>query len=607
MSNKNKSRIIQNLLKKTNGIRVVNDSIAEVKITNDHAFYKLICEKAAHFDYSVKQFNLLYFNIYEEMMKRSFTILEINNHCEINNIPVFNMDELLTLIPKETRKNYIDYQRNTIRNDQHEYLSNKVNIVASYIEIEAESIANCSHQDYIVDSDIYYKFIYKKLCNSEYTYTEYNTLYEGISEELVHTNLDIDEIIKRYDEYGITPPTEDELKGLVKKQEDTRSGNHFKKKIILDFQGRINIKIDGTSDDPTVVTGTNELNFNIDLFHNRSSENSQDKNREGILNNKELLKALENTVKTFNDIFGIKKDNNPFKVYGNIANFRLFLFEDSAIYQDYLNLTYDDTISGFDLTEISDNNYISNMYLYYGNVQRDANGEWDYWRYNYIIKHEFIHALTFCLTARLDIGKVLMKGLAEYTTLLTEGDNIADFTNLVEDEYKNYSLEKIIKGKIDPYKTGITVIAYLEQNYPDFMDNLLYAATEDGKTLDGHLYFKQMMQDIYDSEADKIQHGGGFSHWVQTSSQVKGNVTVSSSDNRVPVPQPLLITQKVDPQPGSEDLLSNEYFSGMLVEQSDSSTPTYYNTRLPRADVSRLMNSMHHFPDKEPQGSYASF
>jgi hypothetical protein len=64
-----KTRVIKNELQTTGRVRANDQSVEDVKITNDHAFYKLICEKQAHRDVSVEQFKLLYNEISEKMIK----------------------------------------------------------------------------------------------------------------------------------------------------------------------------------------------------------------------------------------------------------------------------------------------------------------------------------------------------------------------------------------------------------------------------------------------------------------------------------------------------------------------------------------------------------
>lgn len=157
-----KTRVIKDELQTTGRVRANDDqSVEDVKITNDHAFYKLICEKQAHGDFSVKQFDLLYEEISEEMMKKPFTIKEINDFCREKGIPLFTTDELLTLVPEEDTRCYVNYETNSVRNHDHGYMADQINIKASYIE--ADSVNHQDYQNYIVDSDAYYKFIYKKM------------------------------------------------------------------------------------------------------------------------------------------------------------------------------------------------------------------------------------------------------------------------------------------------------------------------------------------------------------------------------------------------------------------------------------------------------------
>ncbi|MDR2978380.1 MAG: hypothetical protein LBU56_03095 [Rickettsiales bacterium] len=583
------TRVVRDELQTTGRVKANDDqSVEDVKITNDHAFYKLICEKQAHGDFSVEQFDLLYKKISEEMIKKPFTIKEINDFCREKDIPSFTVDELLTLVPEEDTKCYVNYETNSVRNHDHGYMADQINIKASYIK--ADLVNHQDYQNYIVDSDAYYKFIYKKRvegairswvlenldksseesmrkylesdpnirdqelkdwlkanpegdlrewlsdpANKGHTNVEYNVLYEKISEELVHTSISVDQIKEIYNKYDITPPTESDFEGLKKVQEETRASEHHEQETGLTFQGRINLNVTDDNAD-------NKFNLNIDLFQKKSFEDLTDQNNDGIINNEGLLKSLENTVKTFNEVFGIKKDNNPLLAHGNIANFRLFLFETKESYQKYLSGGHDVRIPSSGAAQSSDNNYISNMYSHAETAKSDFNGDKkeNHKDYNYVIKHELVHALTFYLTSKLDLGKVLMEGLAEYVTLLTEGKEPADFAKLVNKKYKDPTLkeyeEPTLKGIIEatykmgdttPYETGATVIAYIEETYPNFIDNLLYAATEDRKTLNGRFYFKEMMQKIYDSEAEKIQKGEGFSHWVKTHSSMKDSTTES--------------------------------------------------------------------------------
>ncbi|WP_410542597.1 hypothetical protein [Wolbachia endosymbiont of Tetranychus urticae] len=575
------TRVIKDELQTTGRVRANDDqSVENVKITNDHAFYKLICEKQAHGDVSTEQFNSLYYDISEKMIRKPFTIQEINNFCKEKGIPLFEINELLTLVPKDETKCYADYEVNSVRGHDHGYMADQINIKASYIE--KSSIDHPDYQNYIVDSDSYYKFIYKKLIletlrdraldmfnggkteeqvreylnrintsnktvkevkellentpegslkkwlddplNKGYTDVEYHVLYEKISEELVHTSMSVDQIKGIYNQYGITPPIESELEGMKKVQEETRSSEHYEQKTGLKFQGRINLNV---TDD----SAENKFNLNIDLFQDKSFEDLIDQNNDGVINNEGLLKALEDTVKTFNKVFGIKKDNNPLLAHGNVANFRLFLFKNKESYEDCLSKGYSGKIPGGGAAESSDNNYISNMYSHAENGRNNGDfthdGKMDHNDYNYVVKHELVHALTFYLTSKLDLGTVLMEGLAEYVTHLTQGKKLADFAKLVGEKYKEHTLEEIIKGAIDPYETGAAAIAYIEETYPNFIDNLLYAATEDRKTLNGRFYFKEMMTKIYESEGEKIKNGKGFSNWVKANSSTEDSAVKS--------------------------------------------------------------------------------
>ncbi|MDR2045516.1 MAG: hypothetical protein LBP77_00730 [Rickettsiales bacterium] len=413
-----KTRVIKNELQTTGRVRANDQSVEDVKITNDHAFYKLICEKQAHRDVSVEQFKLLYNEISEKMIKKPFTIKEINDFCKEKGIPLFTTDELLTLVPKEDTKCYVNYETNSVKTHDHGYMADQINIKASYIRADSVNHQDC--QNYVVDSDAYYKFIYKKMvegsirswvlenldgskssedsmreylknssydqelkawlrdnpegnlkgwlsdpANKGYTDVEYHVLYEKISEEFVHTSMNIDQIKEIYNKYSITPPTDSELEGMKKVQEETRSSEHYEQKTGLTFQGRINLNVIDDS-------AENEFNLNIDLFQDKNFEDFIDQNNDGVINNEGLLKSLEDTVKTFNEVFGIKKDNNPLLMHGNVANFRLFLFENKESYQKYLSGGHDVHIPGGGAAESSDNNYISNMYSHAENARNNG-------------------------------------------------------------------------------------------------------------------------------------------------------------------------------------------------------------------------------------------
>lgn len=626
-----KTRVIKNELQTTGRVKANDDqSVENVKITNDHAFYKLICEKRAHGDVSTEQFNSLYYNISEEMIKKPFTIQEINNFCKEKSIPLFTTDELLTLVPKDETKCYTDYKVNSVRGHDHGYMADQINIKASYIE--KNLIDHPDYQNYIMDSDSYYNFIYKKLIletlrdraldmfnggkteeqvreylnrintsnktvkevkelletvsegslkewlndplNKGYTDVEYHVLYEKISEELVHTSMNIDQIKEIYNKYSITPPTDSELEGMKKVQEETRSSEHYEQKTGLTFQGRINLNVTDDNAD-------NKFNLNIDLFQDKSFEDLTDQNNDGVINNEGLLKALEDTVKTFNEVFGIKKDNNPLLAHGNVANFRLFLFENKKSYEDFLSKKDSGKIPGGGAAESSDNNYISNMYSHAENGRNNGDfthdGKIDHNDYNYVIKHELVHALTFYLTSKLDLGKVLMEGLAEYVTHLTEGEKPTDFAKLVGEKYKEHTLEEIIKGAIDPYKTGAAAIAYIEETYPNFIDNLLYAATEDRKTINGRFYFKEMMQKIYQSEAEKIQKGEGFSNWVKTHSSTEDNAVESNA----------VESNHVQSDQSDEE---NEVQTDSLKSEGKATTSSLHGLEAPKKPVMHVQN-----------------
>ncbi|MBV0899567.1 MAG: hypothetical protein KTV77_02245 [Wolbachia endosymbiont of Fragariocoptes setiger] len=155
------TRVIKEELQKTGRIRENNEPIENIKITNDHAFYKLICEKEAHSDLSSEEFNLLYNEISEKMISRPFTIKEINDFCTQKNIKTFSLEELLSLVPREVSECYVDYENNSVKDHNHGYIGREIKIKASYQN--ADLVQDNSDQGYITDSNSYYKFIYNKM------------------------------------------------------------------------------------------------------------------------------------------------------------------------------------------------------------------------------------------------------------------------------------------------------------------------------------------------------------------------------------------------------------------------------------------------------------
>lgn len=69
-------------------------------------FYQLIYQKMIDRLITVKQYEKLYEEISEQMKSKSFTIEEINQFCENNNISTFREDELFRIAKKD--KNSVD-------------------------------------------------------------------------------------------------------------------------------------------------------------------------------------------------------------------------------------------------------------------------------------------------------------------------------------------------------------------------------------------------------------------------------------------------------------------------------------------------------------------
>ncbi|NUY39792.1 hypothetical protein GO684_04015 [Wolbachia endosymbiont of Litomosoides brasiliensis] len=57
-----------------------------------------------------------------------------------------------------------------------------------------------------------------------------------------------------------------------------------------------------------------------------------------------------------------------------------------------------------------------------------------------VVRERIVRIATTLSSTHLFIGKVLMEGLAEYVTHLTEGEKPTDFVKLVGEEYKRHTL-----------------------------------------------------------------------------------------------------------------------------------------------------------------------
>ncbi|WP_353277201.1 latrotoxin-related protein [Wolbachia endosymbiont (group B) of Villa cingulata] len=537
-----KTRVIENELKKTSrfpsGFQVEGSKlIKNMKITNDLAFWSLAREKEAHGDILAKELGLLRDKIYSKMGKTPFTICEISYFCKKNNIN-FSENDLLLLIPKKESKYYINYEAHSVRKYDSRYLTSKVKVEVSYRDTDL--VCHPDYKNYIADATIYKAFLECKLAmgkglsacigkqssqvenesftfkakeieyypiNIGYTKIEFNLLLEKIYSKLWYTPFSTDEIKLVYSKYNIKPPMDIEFESMKSLQEEKRSIEFHEKVKGLPSQGVINIKLIQESTN-------NQLDFNIELFQNMPLEDLTDDNKDGVINNRGILKALKSTIEQFNANFGIAQNNRSLPAHEAVVYFRLFLFDDKGSYENKVQ-----SRRSVGETQFCDHIYIANIYSRnddrnFGDYNSD--GEVNYKDRNYVIKHEFVHGLTYYATSKFNLGKVFMEGLAEYISSLTEGKRSTDFAALVSKTYYEYNLEEIIEGEIDPYKTGTAVVAYIQEIYPYFIGNLLYSAKEAQETLNGRFYFRQMIQKLYNSEAEKVKIGEGFGCWLQT-------------------------------------------------------------------------------------------
>ncbi|WP_174889171.1 hypothetical protein [Candidatus Williamhamiltonella defendens] len=100
-------REIENFYQKNNASTSTTNNTNYYKTeTIAGKFYQLIYQKMIDRLITVKQYEKLYEEISEQMKSKSFTIEEINQFCENNNIPTFREDELFRIAKKD--KNTVD-------------------------------------------------------------------------------------------------------------------------------------------------------------------------------------------------------------------------------------------------------------------------------------------------------------------------------------------------------------------------------------------------------------------------------------------------------------------------------------------------------------------
>ncbi len=447
----------------------LNENELNTIVLDKHAFYRMIRNKLYSQEYSNEQYSKLEFELSEKINKQPVKVTDIIIFYQDNGITLPTDNDFRALIKSEDR-DYKNTQQSVRDTSDNQYI--KGTMTVSYEKVDKNKVINDGNSlSVVTDADSFYKLISNKAALHEYTQQQYYQLYANISEKLVHSTLTKNEINEFYVAQGITPLTEREWDTLMTRQETRRETDHIAEKSAnLAFRGTIRID-----------TGEN-YKLNIDLYHNDPTTHGRSAVPAGF-NVNDIPDILLKTAEAFNAAFGIRKLDDA-------TDFRVFIF-DSA--QDYLQ--YYPQPRGH--AAPSDNGNVSSIYLFWGqnNYQDPAD----------LLRHEFVHALTFQATSKLPLAPAFMEGMAEYILHNIQGNNHDALVNMIPAENFNRSIRDIIQNALnenDHYTTGAAIVAFLEDTQPHFIDNLLYAARE-ARQSDRQINLQEMMDNLFQQQEDK--------------------------------------------------------------------------------------------------------
>lgn len=324
-----------------------------------------------------------------------------------------------------------------------------------------------------------------------YTEEQCNYIYQNIDSNGTYQDLK-----NIYEKYNITPPSKKEWLSFSHPivwniiDDPLMVANESSD---LPLRGVINIEINQKTNN------NDKFNIRIRLYEDGTSS-------ENTIN--DIINALTETVNKFIEVFNIA-DNNLFNRSEKFSDIKLVLFKDNKTMRNAYIKMDDGNIDAF-----LDGEFISNDNCIISYIQNDLN----------TIRHEMVHALH---SINLGFGKsytlLLSEGTSEYIALLTDGYQAANFVALIEDKYKNLTLEEVFnlskKTEDDDmvYTTGTAIIAYIEATFPDLIDKLYntpYIETEEDQDNFSIFFDNDTMKNLLELERQQIENGRGFTHWV---------------------------------------------------------------------------------------------
>ena len=334
-----------------------------------------------------------------------------------------------------------------------------------------------------------------------YTKEQVNILYENID-----TNGTYQDLKNTYKKYNIMPPSEIEWLSFSNPVEWNIVDDLLmvaKESSDLPLRGIINIEIT----QKLKMGNNNKFNIRIRLYEDGTS-------LESVIN--DIVNAVTETTMKFIELFNIAEGNDLFNTSENFSDVKLVLFNDERSMRNaYIKMDggyFDGLLDGE--FKPKDNCIISY-------VQKDMS----------TIKHEMVHALNSINNGFGESYTLLLsEGTSEYIALVSEGNKTADFIEIIEDKYKNLTLEEIFnlskKTEDDDmvYTTGTAIIAYIEDIFPDFIDklyNMPYVEIEEEQEDFSIFFDNKTMKNFLELEDKQIQDGKGFIYWVTQNQREK--------------------------------------------------------------------------------------
>ncbi|WP_339051491.1 hypothetical protein [Candidatus Hamiltonella endosymbiont of Tuberolachnus salignus] len=532
---------------------------------NASKFYQLIYQKMIDRLITVEQYEQLYEKISEQMKAKSFTIEEINQFCTDNKIPTFREDELFRIAKKaensidenlkyiknfkiiETKtdsneKNlinedstvlsivlmeFINYKRsigvlNDILKDIKTFIKNNVNKsnIDEFIEnIQQIKKIDPEYQEGLTKIENIFTEIKNKL--DEFKKSSFSQLNKK-DQESIFSNFDFKQTQDKFlnfNSIGISKTDRIKLLTyiLLNNHINTNFSINAIKEIFNDnkiseptgkeFEILANSAFWGSKN--VFFQNTIEMNVNNDLT--LSIKVFSDEEKMSGLTQKEIEEALKNALITFNEAFGLMKNNSLDGINKNKAIFTLHFFAKRESFLSYLNKNKESTVLGSSL--------YNHIYIWLDSDKDSLNDT---------IKHEFVHALVNYNNLSGVLPKVFSEGIAEYIPELSKGKNAIDFASqlkrhLNKADYKNnLTLKNLLSDQflednnLDPYTVGPAVIAYFEDKFPSVIDKSLYDTSQSEKNKEGR---QKEFFEIIKKFSEEEPYSTHFKDWVETHSR----------------------------------------------------------------------------------------